>query len=388
MKNFVYHNPTKIIFGRNSLESLGPETAAYGTRVFLVYGRSTIKHHGILDKVLESLHRAGCEITQFSGVAPNPTLSKIEQGIDLFKTSGCQVVCGVGGGSVIDAAKAISCGVDVDHGVWKFFIGKKSVKSVRPLICVSTLAGSGSENNSGMVLTHEEKQLKCGFGSQLLRPKVSILDPELTFTVPAPQTAYGSIDILCHLIEIYLNNSLTAAPLQWNILEGLIKTVLQSCEIALRYPSNYDARSQLMWASALALSGFTSSGLGRIGLPIHLIEHALSACKNSSHGAGLAVLLPAWLTHRVTHQPEDIAQLGRNIFAIQETDPSLAAQMTAEKMREWIKAMGCPVTLQELGVEIDQLESMAENSRYLAKIWRIRDYPPSTVLEILESCCN
>ena len=386
MKNFVFHNPTKIIFGKDSLDSTGEETAQFGKRVMLVYGRTAVKNNGIYARVSRSLFDQGCTITEFCGVLPNPRLSMVHKAIELFRKNNCEVICAVGGGSVIDTGKAISCGVPVNHDVWKFFTAKKSITSTVPLVCVATLAGSGSENNSGMVITHDLKKHKFGYGSRHLFPKTAILDPETTYSASQYQTACGCVDIISHLVEFYCNNAISQAPLQFRMIEGLISAVMESCENALANPSDYNSRAQLMWASALALSGITSSGLGRVGFPIHLIEHSISALHDSPHGAGLAVVLPSWMKNEAAVRPDKIAQLGRRIFQIDGSHPQSLAEQTAEKFSVWFQKIGCPVSLEELNIKPEDHAEIAENTKFLAKIWRLREYSPEIVLNILNLC--
>ncbi len=384
MKNFVYHNPTKILFGTNTLEKIGGETIQYGKKVLLLYGQNSAKNNGIYSTIIQSLENAGCDITEFSGITPNPKLSMVKDAIELFRKNHCEVICAVGGGSVIDTGKAVSCGAVVKHDVWQFFATKKSIKSSMPLVCIPTLAGSGSENNHGMVITNDSKSLKFGYGSRYLYPKVSLINPETTFTASSFQTACGCVDIISHLLEVYCNSAVKNASLQQRIIEGVILAVMENCEAALANPENYSARAQLMWASSLALGGITSSGLGRIGFPMHLIEHSISAVYDTAHGAGLAVVLPAWLLHETSTHPDRIAQLGRNLFQLNGANSKTTAQQTAIRFRNWFRDIGCPVTLSDLQIDENDLQKIATHTEHLAKIWRLRDYPPDRVLKILE----
>ncbi len=387
MKNFVYHNPTKIIFGKNIIPKIGDETAVYGKKVFLVYGQNSIKSNGIYSKVVDSLQQAGCEITEFSGIKPNPGLHKVREGIQLFRQHQCDVICAVGGGSVIDTAKAISCGAMVDHDVWKFFTTKKSIKDSYPLTCISTIAGSGSETNHGMVITNEEKTQKFGFGNKHLCPRVALLDPETTQTVSKLYSSYGAADTIAHLTEFYLSNSVdSSATVNHRIIEGIITSVLQNCETIQSTPRDYEARSQLMWAASLALNGICSAGLGWIGFPVHLIEHSISALHNTTHGAGLAVILPGWMKHEAQHAPEKIASLGRSIFGLSGGSDESIAQETALSFKQWFASIGCPTTLDELGIEGIDIEKISMNSQELAKVWRLKRYDVQTVITVLQQC--
>jgi len=385
VKNFVYHNPTKILFGRDTISRIGPETATYGANVLLVYGQGSILRNGVHHQVIESLNKAGCTVVEFGGVQPNPTLRQVKEGVDILRRKNCGVICAVGGGSVIDTAKAISCAHPAPHDVWRFFTAKKSIKSAVPLTCIATVAGSGSENNSGMVITNEERQHKFGYGSRLLHPKVSILDPRTTYTVPEKQTAYGAVDIISHLVEFYCTNSVEFFPLQKRIMEGIIESVMQNTEIALRNPTDYDSRAQLLWSASLALSGLPSAGLGRVGMPMHLIEHSISALHDTIHGAGLAVILPAWLEFEGRSRPRKIAGLGRRLFGLAGADDEDIAAATAQQFKQWFEQINCPVSLTSLIGECNLLP-IGENTRFLAKIWRLQEYDREKVLSILDLC--
>ena len=257
MQNFVFHNPTKIIFGRNTVPTIGSETAALGRRGLLVYGQNSVRKTGLYDQVTASLAEAGIEIVEHSGVQSNPLLSHVREGIAKAKKHNLEVIIAVGGGSVLDSAKAIAAGSVVDHDVWKFFSGKKSIKNALPVTTVLTLAASGSEMNSGMVITNDTTQEKIGFGHRLLHPKTSILDPEVTFTVPPDYTAYGAIAAIAHVLEFYMTTQDPDTPVQDRFMEGLIENAINSCERCLKDPSDYGGRANLMWTATLALNGLT-----------------------------------------------------------------------------------------------------------------------------------
>jgi len=390
MQNFVFHNPTKIIFGRDTVAQIGPETAALGRKALLVYGQGSVKKTGLLDQVLTSLDQAGITVVEHGGVRSNPVLGHVRKGIARAKETGCTVIVAVGGGSVIDSAKAISAGIPVQHDVWKFFTGKKPIRATVPLTTVLTLAAAGSEMNSGMVITNEETREKFGFGNKLLYPKTSILDPELTFTVPPDYTAYGAVDAISHVLEFYMTSEDPATPVQDRIMEGLIENAIDSCNRCLENPTDYAARADLMWTSTLALNGLTAAGLGRVGFPMHMIEHSLSALYDIAHGAGLAIIIPAWLTWFAASRPERVAQLGRRVFHdLWNLDISTedTAQQTIERFRSWFATIGCPVSLAQAGIEEHHIGEIAGNALNLAKIWRLKDYDLKIIEEILQLSC-
>ncbi len=387
MHDFVFHNPTKILFGRGSISSIGPETAAWGKNVLLVYGQGSIKKNGIYDQVLDSLKKVELNITEFNNVRPNPTLSHVRKGIELAGKNNIDIIVAVGGGSVIDSAKAIAAGVYVDHDVWQFFKGRKSIKKALPVNTVLTLAASGSEMNSGMVLTNEEKKQKFGFANRHLYPKVSILDPTATFSVPKDQTAYGAVDCIAHVLEFYCTTQQPYTPVQDRIIEGVILTAMESCEQLLVEPENYQARATSMWNATLALNGFTGAGLGKVGFPMHLIEHTLSAFnKDIAHGAGLAVTIPGWLKWQAARNPKRIAQLAHRVFHIDKGDDFHTALAGIDRLQQWFESIGCPVTLAELNISEADIPALAGATLPLTKVWRMREYSKDTIEKILSSC--
>jgi len=387
MLNFVFHNPTKIIFGRTTITEIGKETAAYGNRGLLVYGTGSIKKNGIYEQVTAALKDVGMYFVEHGGVRSNPVLSHVREGIDKVKKNKLDVVIAVGGGSVLDSAKAICAGSTVEHDVWKFFTGKKSIKKTLPLTTVLTLAASGSEMNSGMVITNEKTKEKFGIGNRLLYPKTSILDPETTFTVPPDYTAYGAIDAIAHVLEFYMTAEVRNAPVQDRLMEGLIINAMDSCERVLDNNIDYQARADLMWTATLALNGLTAAGLGRVGFPMHMIEHSLSALYDVPHGAGLSVVIPGWLQWRAANDPDKIRQLGERVFGIDESTPALMAAQTITNFRKWFDKVDSPTSLDQLGINQKQFDKVAANALSLAKIWRLKEYSAPVIREILTLCC-
>ncbi len=387
MQNFVYHNPTKILFGRGTIAAIGLETRAWGQRGLLVYGQQSIKKNGLYNQVMTSLHEAGMEIAELGGVRSNPLLSHVRQGVQMAKEHGAEVIIAVGGGSVIDTAKAIAAGTPVEHDVWKFFTGKKGIKQPLPVTTALTLAASGSEMNSGMVITNDATHEKFGFGHRLLHPKVSILDPEATFTVPPEYTVYGAVDVISHVLEFYMTAADPYTPVQDRLMEGLIENAMTSCDRCLLDPRDYDGRANLLWTATLALNGLTAAGLGRVGFPMHLIEHSLSALYDVPHGAGLAVVILGWLQDHAETNAARIISLGKRVFP--QNNGSAAApcaEETINRLREWFCRVNAPISLHDLGIPVSDIPKIAENSKGLAQLWRLRDYPPERVAAILERC--
>ncbi len=389
MQNFVFHNTTKILFGRNTVAAIGPETAALGNRALLVYGRKSIKENGVYDEVVSSLQAAGLEVTDHGGVCSNPLLSHVRAGIEKAKKNNIDVIVAAGGGSVIDSAKAISAGTLVDHDVWKFFTGKKSIKKSLPLTTVLTLAAAGSEMNSGMVITNDDTREKFGFGNQRLYPKLSILNPEVTFSVPPDYTAYGAVDAISHVLEFYMTTDDPATPVQDRLMEGLIENAMDSCERCLDNPEDYNARADLMWTATLALNGLTAAGLGRVGFPMHMIEHSLSALYDIPHGAGLSIIIPGWLKWFSATNPARIARLAQRIFPTMDSEgytDEEVAERAISILRNWFSRIDSPTSLQEIDVPGSDIAKIAENAVALAKIWRLKEYSRERIEEILRHC--
>jgi alcohol dehydrogenase YqhD (iron-dependent ADH family) len=383
MRNFVFYNPTRVIFGRDTIREIGAQTAPYGKNVLLVYGKGSIKRIQVYNQVVQSLAAASISITEHPGVSPNPVLNHVRAGIAAAKKKRIDAVVAVGGGSVMDTAKAIGAGALVEHDVWKFFIAKKSITKTLPVLCVPTLAASGSEMNSAMVVTNEVKKQKFGFANRHLYPKVSILDPTATFSVPPGYTAYGAVDAISHLLEFYFTTRLKITPLQDRFMEGLILSIMQNCEQALRKPHDYNSRACLMWSASLALSGLSAAGLGKVGFPMHMIEHSLSALYDVPHGAGLSVVIPAWLRWQTKQGAMKLEQFGRRIFPKLQGNGIDWPSYGIEQLRQWFINIGCPVTLKEIAVERTDIPLIAVNTLALAKIWRMPEYTGETIEAIL-----
>lgn len=386
MQNFVFHNPTKILFGKNTIPAIGNETVVFGKKVLLVYGSGSIKKNGVYDEVLQSLTAAGAEVTEHSGVLSNPLLSHVREGIELVKKKGCQVICGVGGGSVIDEAKAICAGATVAHDVWKFFTGKKSVKCPLPLTTVLTLAASGSEMNSGLVITNEETRQKFGFANRHLFPRTSILDPTATCSVPANYTAYGAVDAMAHVLEFYFTTEDPATPVQDRLMEGLVINAMESCNRVLADLDDYRARADLMWTATLALNGLTAAGLGKVGFPMHMIEHSLSAFYNVPHGAGLSAVIPGWMRYQAQQRPQRFAQFSERVFGIHEGSIQTKAARGIDSLTAWFNHVNSPTTITALDIPAKEIPKIAENAVALARIWRMKNYDTTLIETILRDC--
>ncbi|MEN8142596.1 MAG: iron-containing alcohol dehydrogenase, partial [Thermodesulfobacteriota bacterium] len=325
-------------------------------------------------------------VIEHPDVKSNPRLSHVREGIKLARENGIEVVVGVGGGSVIDSAKAICAGALVNHDVWQFFRGKKSIKAKLPLTCVLTIAAAGSEMNGGMVITNEEKQHKFGIGNQVLKPEVSILDPTATFTVPADYTAYGAVDAIAHILEFYFTTSDPSTGVQDRFMEGLVINIMESCDKVLLEKDDYNGRADLMWCSTLALNGLTAAGLGMVGFPMHMIEHSLSAIYDVPHGAGLSVVMPGWMSWQAEQDSARFAQFARRVFQVEAENDREAANRGISLLRDWFEKINSPVTLKELNISAGDIEEIADNATALAKVWRLKEYTAQTIASILRNC--
>ncbi|MFH7320949.1 iron-containing alcohol dehydrogenase [Desulfurivibrio sp. D14AmB] len=384
MFDFVFHHPTRIIFQRRGLTRLGEECARLAGKVLLVYGRSSLKGSGRHREVCASLTAAGVSWLELDGIPPNPTLSLVRRGVALAREHGVGAVVAVGGGSVMDSAKAIAAGACVKHDPWLFFRGKKSIKAALPLLCVPTLAGSGSECNHGMVLSNEENGQKIGIGNRHLYPATAILDPELTCSASWRQTLLGAVDSICHLAEFFCTDPSPHHRLQDRLAAGLIRSIMESCERVRPSPADYPGRATLLWASSLALYGLNSAGRGRIHFPAHLVAHALGGRHDLPHGAALAVLLPAWLKFEAQRDPSRVAALLRAVFELPASDAPTAAAQGIKQWQSWLQQMEAPASLTDLGLPPgpEELRAITAHAAPQARLWRL-PYSEEDIARIL-----
>ena len=388
MQNFTFWNPTKIIFGTETIPQIGEETRQFGQKVLLVYGKSSIKKSGIYDTVLASLQEAGIEVVEHSGVKSNPVLSHVKAGIDLAKQQQIDVIVAVGGGSVIDEAKAIAVGAKTEHDVWEYYLGVKEVEAALPVLDVLTIAATGSEMNFVSVVTKEETQQKFNLRSPFVFPKVSILDPTVTFSVPKTYSAYGAVDAISHTIEGYFNGADPWTPIQDRYVEGLILSIMESADRIMDNAEDYQGRATMMWAATLALNGLPVAGIGATKSPNHLIAHSLGAMYDIAHGAALSIVIPGWMTYASQKSPRKFAQFAQRIFDIRGETPEKQAEKGIANLKTWFHKIGAPVSLAEGNIPEEDIEKIAENTQSLARKWNIADeYTPETVEHILRLCC-
>ncbi len=363
MKNFDCHIPTKIFFGENQIQVLGDEIKKYGSRVLLVYGGGSIKRTGVYDIVTKILKESGIEFWELGGVEPNPRITTVEKGIKIARENNIDFILPVGGGSTIDCSKVIAAGYFYDGETWDLVIGKAQVEKVLPIGAVLTLSATGSEMDSGAVISNMETNQKLGVGHPDMAPKFSILDPTYTFTVPAKQTAAGTADIMSHTFEAYFSG-VKGAFLQDRLAEGLLKSCIKYGPIALEKPDDYEARANLMWASSLAINGLLEFGKGTNRWSVHPIQHELSAYYDITHGVGLAILTPNWMEHVLDDENlYKFVEYGVNVWGIDESkEKHEIAREAISKTREFFKCLGIPGTLREIGIKEEDLEKMATSA--------------------------
>ncbi|MDP3119939.1 MAG: iron-containing alcohol dehydrogenase [Sulfuricurvum sp.] len=380
MNAFTYYNPTRIEFGRDKENSVGELLAQEGIKqVLLVYGTGSIKKNGLYQRVIASLNQAGVEYIEFGGIVSNPLLSHVYNAIDLVKLNNINAILAVGGGSVIDSCKAIAAGAVVETDVWDFFINKATIEKALPVYTIVTLAAAASEMNGNSVITNEATKQKYSIASVLLNPKISIVNPELMMSVTKEYLAYSAVDIIAHSIEVYFTAK-NHPHFQSRLVESIIKTVIETTEILIKDPTNYDARAEFAWASSQALNGLTSSGTGGGNFPNHMIEHALSALFNIAHGAGLAIVIPAWMKWYKDKNLPQFERFAREVFGKNSADDGITA------LSEWFDSIGAPVSLNAGNIPRASIPDIAQNAYALGKLWGMGDdYCVENIEEILNN---
>jgi alcohol dehydrogenase YqhD (iron-dependent ADH family) len=379
MFDFTFHNPTQIRFGRDREQELGTLLKEAGIqRVLLVYGGGSVVRTGLLDRIRHSLKDADVAFEEHGGVRSNPVLTHAEAGVEKVRNFDAQALVPIGGGSVYDEAKAIAVGALSDAPLWAFYTGR-NIEAALPVYGVLTLAASGSEMNGNSVLTREETKQKYSFSSLHTYPKVSILNPALTATVPADYTAYGAVDAIAHVLEGYFTKA-PGTTLQDEMVEMIIRSVMRATGRVMADLSDYEGRAELMWAATLALNGLTPAGTGPFAFPNHAIEHAISGLyPDIAHGAGLAVVMPAWMRWHSHKNPDQYARFGREIFGVE------SAQAGIEALEAWFRTIGAPTRLSEIGIEKSAIAPLAKHAAALCTDWGLKEYDEATLSALFES---
>lgn len=363
MINFIYHTPTKVIFGKETENHVGEEIKVGGYKKVLIhFGGTYLYENGVLDRVHKSLTDCGIEYVDFGGVVPNPRMSHVKEGIELCKKEGIDFILAIGGGSPIDSAKAIAYGLVNDFDIIDLYMGRVSTDKIAPLGCISTIAATGSETSNSSVITIDEGMLKRSYNHDCSRPKFAIMNPELTYTLPAYQTSSGASDIMMHTMERYFTNTQDVDLID-KISEGLLVAVRDAALAVVKEPENYEARATLMWAGSLSHNGLT--GTGRVSdFASHKIEHELGGMFDVAHGAGLCAVWGSWARYVYKTNIARFVQFAVKVFDVQEDfqNPEKTALKGIEAWEEWCHKIGMPISLKELGIEPTdaQIDEMAE----------------------------
>lgn len=359
MNNFVFYSPTEFVFGKNTEVQVGALARKYGAqKVMIVYGGGSVVRSGLLDRVKQSLQEAGVAYCEMGGVQPNPIDGKVYEGIQLCRREQVDMMLPVGGGSVIDTAKAIAAGALYDGDFWDFFIGRAKVEKALKVAVVLTIPAAGSEGSGNTVITKTETLQKLGLcAPEHLRPVFSIMNPELTYTLPAYQTACGIADMMAHIMERYFTNT-PDVEISDRLCEGTLTAIIKEAYRVKQQPDNYAARANIMWCGTVAHNG--TCGVWREeDWASHALEHEISAIYNVAHGAGLAVIFPAWMAFMAEHNPAKIAQFAHRVFDIPKSEDleEMALAGTA-RLKHFFRYMGLPVSFKELGIEHPDIDRM------------------------------
>jgi alcohol dehydrogenase YqhD (iron-dependent ADH family) len=359
MENFEFCVPTKILFGKGQITQLPAAIDNFGKHVLLVYGGGSIKRMGLYDQAKKLLQ--DCDIYELSGIDPNPRVESVREGVAICREHDVDVLLAVGGGSVIDCAKAIAAAFYYEGDAWEMITSHAEITKALPIVTVLTTAATGSEADFGAVISNPETNEKLALMSDQLFPKISILDPEYTFTVPAKQTAAGSIDILSHLMEQYFVPSSTY--MNDLLIEAVMKTVVKYAPVAYAEPDNYEARAELMWASTIADNATLSNGNQLVAFSCHGIEHELSAYYDVTHGVGLAIITPRWMEYILSEETAPrFAHFGKEIFNVEGQNDMESAKLAIKALANFFASLGVPMSFNELGIGTEHFDDMAAHA--------------------------
>lgn len=361
MENFEFSNPTKIYFGKSSEQKLIENIDKSFKNILIISGKSSARKSGLLQSVQNDLLALGRNVSLFEGVSANPLLSHTNEGIKLCRELKIDAIVAIGGGSVIDEAKAIASGVCYIGDVWDFFEKKEVVKKALPLYTILTLAATGSEMNGNSVVTNDDTLQKYNINSPFIYPIASALNPMFTIGVPVDYVAYSAVDAISHVIEGYFTKQ-KLNPFVDRLCESVVLTIIESTETILKEPTNYEARSQFMWASCLALNGLMQTGISGYSFPNHIIELPLSAKFNVAHGAGLSVVIPAWMKWYENQNNEQFEKFAQKIFGLKTSHEGIIA------LEGWFEEIGAPVRLGALGIDQNDIRELAIMGSDLARM--------------------
>ncbi len=388
---FEYQNPTRLVFGAGSLDRLGELASEHGKRALLVTGGGSVKRNGTFDRALRSLTEAGISVFECDGVEPNPRISTVKRGAAIARANECDLVIALGGGSTMDASKVMAAAVFYDGDPWDMIFHGQPEPHVPsralPLIMVPTLAATGSEMNCSAVISNEQTKEKSFVQAQCLYPKVALLDPQLTVSVPSDQTAYGVCDLITHITESYLNGT-GDTPIQDRFAEGAILTAMEYGPRAIADGSDLNAREQIQWAATVALNGWINSGSGGAGYPVHMMEHTVSAFHDITHAAGLAIINPAWMRFAARTHTARFVQFAERIFGLSASGPDdlECALAGIDRFEAFLESIGCPTRFSELGIDGQLVETYAKETLRIVHdaSGRLPARPPMTEADLVE----
>lgn len=389
MENFVFYSPTEFVFGKGMESQCGVYVKKYGgTKVLVHYGQGSVVKSGLLDRVKESLEQEGISYVLLGGVQPNPRDTKVYEGIEICKEQGIDFILSVGGGSCIDSSKAIAAGALYEGDFWDFYSDKCVVEKALPIGTVLTIAAAGSEGSGGSVITKEEGMLKRDTGSDLLRPRFSVLNPELTMTLPAYQTGCGATDIMAHVFERYFTNT-KEVEITDRLCEAVLLTMIKETPRVIKNPENYEARANIMWAGTVAHNDIVGVGRSQ-DWNSHGIEHELSGLYDCAHGAGLAVVMPAWMEYVYKHDVMRFAQMAVRIFGCEMNfeNPEATALEGIKSFRKFLHEIGMPINFEELGARKEDIPTLVDKMDINGTTGGFVPLAPKDVAAILEIAAN
>jgi alcohol dehydrogenase YqhD (iron-dependent ADH family) len=373
MQNFEYCNKTKIIFGKGTEERAGSETAQYAKRILLHHSGGSTARSGLIDKVKDSLKKAEVEWVELTGILPNPRLSLVRKGIEIVKKEKLELILAVGGGSAIDSAKAIAVGAVNDDDIWDFFERKKTANKALPIGTIVTIPAAGSESSISCVITNDEGPWKRGINFPCIRPAFSIMNPELTYTLPPYQTACGITDMMAHIMERYFTKE-PNVELTDELCEGALRTIIRNArKIFSGGENNYDARAEIMWAGALAHNGLLDTG--RIGdWACHALDHELTALFELAHGAGLAILFPAWIRFNIKENTPRLARFAAKVWGVDGAfyDYEQAALEGVIRMENFFRSIGMPIRFADANIDPARIPEMAKRAVHFGAVGNYR----------------
>lgn len=378
MNNFTFHNPVRIEFGKDKEHHIGEYLSHYGIKhVLLTYGSERIKKDGLFERVAKRLDEKGITFCELGGIVSNPLLSKVYEGIEKAKYNKVDAIVSIGGGSVLDSSKAIAAGALYDGDVWDFFLGKCAITQALPIFDIITLAATGSEMNCGAVITNEKTHQKYFIQAPALFPKVSIINPYLQSSVSQAYLVYSASDVIAHCIEGYFTAT-THPTLVSKQIEAIITTIMETTEALIENPNDYEARAQFAWAATCALNGLTHVGVSGMNFPNHMIEHALSAICNIPHGAGLSIVMPAWMKWYHKKNEAQFRRFAKAIFRLENAEDGI------EALEKWFDKIGTPTKFSQYGIEEKTLPDIVDNATENAIYFGMDNvYTKEVITEIL-----